>query len=126
MLHLTILGSGSAGNCALLETPKSRVLLDGGLSTKQIALRLQLCGVNPIEIDGILLTHEHADHAACLDVWSKQFATPIYCNALTAEALGKGRSETKKDWRIFTTGAEFAIGDLTVQSFSVPHDAVDP
>jgi phosphoribosyl 1,2-cyclic phosphodiesterase len=126
MLHLTILGSGSAGNCALLETPRCRLLVDGGLSTRQIKVRLQQCGVNPLEIDGILLTHEHSDHAGCLEVWSKEFATPIYCNALTAEALGKGRSESKRDWRIFTTGSEFTIGDLSIQNFAVPHDAVDP
>jgi phosphoribosyl 1,2-cyclic phosphodiesterase len=126
MLYLTVLGSGSAGNCALLETPRCRLLVDGGLSTRQIRLRLQQCGVNPIEIDGILLTHEHSDHAGCLEVWAKEYATPIYCNALTAEALGKGRAESKRDWRIFMTGAEFSIGDLTIQSFSVPHDAVDP
>ena len=63
MFHLTILGSGSAGNCALVETPKTRLLLDGGLSCLQLKQRLALCGVNPLEIDGILLTHEHGDHA---------------------------------------------------------------
>jgi phosphoribosyl 1,2-cyclic phosphodiesterase len=126
MLHLTILGSGSAGNCALLETPRCRLLVDGGLSTRQITLRLQQCGVNPLQIDGILLTHEHQDHAGCLEVWSKEYATPIYCNSLTAEALGRGRGESKRDWRIFSTGAEFSIHDITVQSFSVPHDAVEP
>jgi phosphoribosyl 1,2-cyclic phosphodiesterase len=126
MFHLTILGSGSAGNCALVETPKTRLLIDGGLSCLQIRQRLTACGINPIEIDGILLTHEHGDHAGGLDVWCRQFHTPIYCNALTAEVLRRESPECAKDWRIFMTGSDFAIGDVTIQTFSVPHDAMDP
>src|SRR5258708_15129210 len=83
MFSVTILGSGSAGNCALVETAQTRLLVDGGLSARQIALRLAQCGGNPLEIDGILLTHEHGDHARALDLWCKQFSTPIYCNRLT-------------------------------------------
>jgi phosphoribosyl 1,2-cyclic phosphodiesterase len=126
MIHLTLLGSGSAGNCALVETGKTRLLIDGGLSARQIAVRLAQCGINPIEIDGILLTHEHLDHAGALDVWCKQFATPIYCNRLTAEVLQTPRPELRKDWRYFATGSEFTVGDITIETFPVPHDAVEP
>ena len=126
MFHVTILGSGSAGNCALVESATARVLLDGGLSAKQMRERLALCGVNPIEIDAILLTHEHSDHAGGIEVWCKQFGTPVYANSLTAEALRRASSESKTDWRVFTTGADFQIKDIAVQTFSVPHDAMDP
>jgi phosphoribosyl 1,2-cyclic phosphodiesterase len=129
MFTVTILGSGSAGNCTLVETSKSRVLVDGGLSCKQTVQRLAQCGVNPLEIDGILLTHEHSDHASCLRVWCKQFQTPIYCNRLTAERLQREQEEEtgcRKDWRIFPTGQQFSIGDIGVETFSVPHDAADP
>jgi phosphoribosyl 1,2-cyclic phosphodiesterase len=125
MFHLTILGSGSAGNCALVETPKTRLLIDGGLSAKQMVERLRACGINPIEIDGILLTHEHGDHAGGLDVWCKNFHTPIYCNRITAEALRRDQ-KIDKDWRLFVTGSDFAIGDVTIETFPVPHDAVEP
>jgi phosphoribosyl 1,2-cyclic phosphodiesterase len=125
MFHLTILGSGSAGNCSLVETPKTRLLIDGGLSAKQMTERLRACGVNPIEIDGILLTHEHGDHAGGLDVWCKNFHTPIYCNRITAEALRR-EQKVDKDWRLFVTGGDFSIGDVTVETFPVPHDAVEP
>ncbi len=55
------------------------------------------------------------------------FEVPIYCNALTAEAIrGSGSLDRHRNWRIFRTGAEFSICDIVVQSFSVPHDAVDP
>jgi phosphoribosyl 1,2-cyclic phosphodiesterase len=126
MMHLTILGSGSAGNCALVEAGKTRLLIDGGLSARQIAQRLALCGVNPLEIDGILLTHEHLDHAGAIDVWSKQFSTPIYCNRLTAEVLQRQRPEIRKDWRYYITGSEFTVGDISIETFPVPHDAVEP
>ena len=126
MFHLTILGSGSAGNCALVETEGTRLLIDGGLSARQMLLRLQVCGVNPIEIDGILLTHEHSDHAGGIDVWCKQFATPVYCNRLTAEALQRQQPALRKDWRCFVSGSEFQIKDVTVETFPVPHDAVEP
>jgi phosphoribosyl 1,2-cyclic phosphodiesterase len=127
MFHVTILGSGSAGNCALVETPKTRLLLDGGLSARQISVRLAQCGVNPLEIDGILLTHEHGDHTGALNVWCKQFSTPIYCNRLTAEVLQRDTApELRKDWRIFKTGSPFTIKDITVETFPVPHDAVEP
>ena len=125
MFHVTILGSGSAGNCALVETPKTRLLIDGGLSAKQIAERVTACGVNPSELDAILLTHEHGDHAGGLDVWCKKFHTPIYCNRMTSEAL-KRDQKIDKDWRLFITGNDFTIGDLTIETFPVPHDAVEP
>ena len=125
-MHVTILGSGSAGNCALVESAGARLLIDGGLSARQMVARLALCGVNPIEIDGILLTHEHGDHTGGLNVWCKQFATPIYANSLTAEVLRRDSAPLQKDWRVFQTGSEFTIKDITVQTFTVPHDAVDP
>ena len=60
MLHLTVLASGSSGNCALVETPTTRVLIDAGLSAKRVADRLAAAGVAPEQLDGILLTHEHS------------------------------------------------------------------
>lgn len=126
MFSVTVLGSGSAGNCALVETPQTRLLIDGGLSARQIAVRLEQCGVTPQQIDGILLTHEHCDHAGALRVWCKQFSTPIYCNRLTAESLQHDLAESRVDWKMFVTGSAFTIKDLTIETFPVPHDAVEP
>lgn len=132
MFHVTILGSGSAGNCALVETDRTRLLIDGGLNAKQITMRLEQCGVTPEQIDGILITHEHSDHMCGLDVWCKKHGTPVYCNRLTAEALRylmKERAEGKGkpwDWRIISTGSEFEIGGIGVQCFPIPHDAAEP
>ena len=122
-----MLGSGSAGNSALVATDHCRLLVDGGLSARQIVLRLEQCGVTAEQLDGVLLTHEHGDHVCGLEVLCRKFDIPIYCNALTAEAI---RCECFLDrhhnWQIFRTGAEFSICDITVQTFPVPHDAVDP
>jgi len=126
MFHVTILGSGSTGNCALVESSTARVLLDGGLSAKQMRERLAMCGVEPAGIDAILLTHEHSDHAGGVEVWCKQFGTPVYANGLTAEALRRSAGGSKTDWRVFITGGDFEIKDIAVQTFSVPHDAMDP
>jgi phosphoribosyl 1,2-cyclic phosphodiesterase len=122
-----MLGSGSAGNSALVATDHCKILLDGGLSARQLVLRLAQCGVAPEQLDGVLLTHEHADHICGLEVLCRKFNVPIYCNALTAEAIRcNGLFARHRNWRIFRTGAEFSICDITVQAFPVPHDAVDP
>src|SRR2546427_10879344 len=122
-----MLGSGSAGNSALVATEHCKILIDGGLSARQLVLRLAQCGVTASQLDGILLTHEHGDHVCGLEVLCRKLEVPIYCNALTAEAIRcDGLFEKRRNWRIFRTGAEFSICDVTVQTFPVPHDAVDP
>lgn len=128
MFTLTMLGSGSAGNAALVATDHCRILIDGGLSARQIVVRLALCGIEPHQLDGVLLTHEHGDHVCGLEVLCRKFHIPIYCNALTAEALRYNCDSLARhrNWRIFRTGADFAICDINVQTFPVPHDAVEP
>jgi phosphoribosyl 1,2-cyclic phosphodiesterase len=121
-----MLGSGSAGNSALVSTDHCRILVDGGLSARQLVVRLALCGVTPEQLDGILLTHEHGDHVYGLEVLCRKFQIPIYCNSLTAEAIRCGSLASHRNWRLFRTGSEFSICDITVQTFPVPHDAVDP
>jgi phosphoribosyl 1,2-cyclic phosphodiesterase len=122
-----MLGSGSAGNCALIATNHCKILIDGGLSARQIVVRLAQCGVAPEQLDGVLLTHEHGDHVCGLEVLCRKYHIPIYANALTAEIIRcDGWLDRHRNWRIFRTGAEFPICDITVQSFPVPHDAVDP
>lgn len=132
MFTLTVLGSGSAGNAALVSTDGCRLLLDGGLSAKQLVSRLEALGIQPDALDGILLTHEHGDHARGLDVLCKRWPTlPIYCTRLTGDALRHAAGTESAlarhaHWRYFGGGKEFTIGDLTVSTFPVPHDAAEP
>jgi phosphoribosyl 1,2-cyclic phosphodiesterase len=126
--ELTILGSGSGGNCAYLETPQVKLLVDAGFSGKQVAARLAAIGRSPEQIDAILLTHEHSDHTQGLPILCKRHNIPVYANRLTVEALQEEMPAIGAAglWKIFQTGQTFALGDVTVETFTVPHDAHDP
>ena len=124
-VQLTILGSGSGGNCAYLETDETRILIDAGFSGRQIRLRLAGIGRTPESLHGILVTHEHRDHVQGLTTLAAKLRIPIYCNRLTKEAM-EAQLQARFDCRLFTTGDSFELNDLTVDTFSVPHDAYDP
>ena len=145
-VKFTILGSGSSGNCAYLETAEARVLIDAGFSPRQIRQRLATIGRTPENLTAILLTHEHSDHISGLPGMADKLQIPVYCNRGTQDGTlwafksrwtskkapvleGLDGTETfkkKMDWRLFTTGASFEIGDIQVDTFSIPHDAQDP
>lgn len=124
-LKITILGSGSAGNCALLETSKISILVDAGFSAKQITQRLESIGRSIDQIQAILLTHEHIDHTMGLSVLAGRKNLPVYCNRLTSECLAP-KLKNYKNWRLFRTGETFSLEDLIVETFPIPHDAYDP
>ena len=126
MFSVTVLGSGSAGNCSLIATSQCRLLVDAGFSARQIARRLASVGVHPESLDGILITHEHSDHVAGLEVFCRRFCVPIYANPLTAETLRRGSLAAFPNWNLFATGSVFTVKNIEIQSFYVPHDAVDP
>lgn len=125
MLRFTILGSGSSGNCAYLETEHIRLLVDAGFSAKQIELRLATIGRSIADVQAIFLTHEHSDHVCGLPVLAKRRGIPIYCNRLTAEYL-QPQMPNYTSWKLFESGATVDLGDLRIDTFSVPHDAYDP
>ena len=124
-VRLTILGSGSAGNCAYLETGETRILIDAGFSGRQIRQRLATIGRTPESLSGILLTHEHTDHIQGLVGLGAKLQIPVYCNRLTKDAVEQ-QLNLRLNCRLFGTGASFEIGDLSVETFAVPHDAQDP
>jgi len=124
-VQFTILGSGSNGNCAYLEAGSTRLLIDAGFSARQIRERLAQIGRAPENLSGILLTHEHTDHTNGLGTLCSKLPLPIYCNRLTKEAV-ELQFKTKFDFRIFSTGSSFDVGEVSVDTFSVPHDAYDP
>jgi len=128
-MHITILGSGSAGNCTLIETDSTHLLVDAGLSARQIGQRLAVINRNVDQISGIILTHEHSDHVRGLGILCKSRPLPVYANRLTAEAVTTDPDwpeNVRISWRLFSTGSSFELGDLLIESFSVPHDAYDP
>ena len=124
-VQLTILGSGSNGNCAYVETDEARVLVDAGFSGRQIRHRLAGIGRAPENLTAILVTHEHSDHIAGLKELADKLRIPIYCNRATKNEIERILG-LRTEFRVFATGASFEIGDLAVETFSVPHDAQDP
>ncbi len=122
---LTILGSGSSGNCAYVETEEARILVDAGFSLRQIRQRLATIGRAPENLTAILITHEHSDHVQGLPALGEKLGIPVYGNRPTSEAV-QDQLEVRLDWRIFETGAAFEVGDVRVEPFSVPHDAQEP
>ena len=125
MLSFISLGSGSSGNSALVYTEKTFVLVDAGISAKQLRIRLKDVGVDPDKLDGILITHEHGDHTKGLEVFCRKLDVPIYCNAVTRESLSSNVSSAET-WRIIECGDPFSVGDIVINGFPVMHDAVDP
>ena len=124
-VKFTILGSGSGGNCAYIETDEARILVDAGFSPRQIRQRLATISRVPENLTGILITHEHSDHVQGLIGIAAKLNIPIYCNRATKEAF-EFKLETKFNCHLFNTGASFEIGDLLVETFTIPHDAQDP
>jgi len=125
MLRFTILASGSTGNCAYLETEETRVLIDAGLSRRQIEERLRELGRELSDVQAIFLTHEHSDHVSGLPVLARRHNIPIYCNRLTAANVDSSLADYQ-NWRFFETGQTVQHGDLAVETFPIPHDAYDP
>ena len=124
-VELTILGSGSSGNSAYLETGECRLLIDAGLSGRQIRQRLLSINRAPENLNGILITHEHSDHIQGLTVLAAKLRIPVYCNRQTRDAIVAAQ-QLQYDFRIFDTGSTFDLGDMAVETFGVPHDAYDP
>jgi phosphoribosyl 1,2-cyclic phosphodiesterase len=120
-----ILGSGSAGNCAVLRTDQARVLIDAGFAQRKLRQLLHDVGEKLEEIDAVFLTHEHGDHAAGIEGLKKFPHIPVFANAATARAV-QAKLDHKPDWKIFETGGRFTFRDLEIESFHVPHDAQEP
>ncbi len=123
--RLTILGSGSAGNCALLETDDTRILIDAGFSVRQIRRRLATIARSPESLHAILITHEHSDHIQGLAGLADELGLPVYCNRPTQDAIADATGR-QFNWHLFHTGSSFEVGDIAVDTFSIPHDAQEP
>jgi phosphoribosyl 1,2-cyclic phosphodiesterase len=124
-LRFQILGSGSAGNAALLQSDETRLLVDAGFSARRLGELLREAGESLDRIDAIFLTHEHGDHSAALSGLARHPQIRVFANRATANAL-QPALKFRANWQIFETGGTFRFRDFEVATFTVPHDAQDP
>ena len=123
-LRFASLGSGSRGNALLLETPQRRVLIDCGFPAREIEARLGGLGVDPQTLDAILVTHEHGDHIRGVGAMARRYHLPVWMTAGTFRGGKPGEIADLR--RIDCHAGWFALGDLEVLPFPVPHDAMEP
>ncbi len=124
-MRLRVLGSGSQGNCLAVRGGGKLLLIDCGFSCREVTKRLAACGVSIDEVDGILFTHDHSDHCSALrTLYKKNPRLALYANGNTADAIASCCG-VEDGWCVFETTVPFAVGGLTITSFSVPHDASD-
>ncbi len=118
--------SGSSGNCTLIESDNTRLLVDAGLTGKVVIKALEDIDIDPATINGILVTHEHSDHIKGVGILSRKFGLPIYANENTWGAMKNEIGKIREDnIRFFESDKEFILGDMCILPFKTPHDSVE-
>lgn len=125
-LTLCNFASGSTGNCTYVATETTRILIDAGISAKRIKGHLEELESGLGEISGVCVTHEHIDHVSALPQLNGRHEIPLYGNAGTVQAMARKEKYRDLNWKIFTNGQPFEIGDISLLPYSIPHDAFDP
>ncbi|MBA4494080.1 MBL fold metallo-hydrolase [Paenactinomyces guangxiensis] len=126
-MRFSVLASGSTGNCIFIESERARVLVDAGLSGKQIEQRLQKIGIDPTTLTAVFVSHEHIDHVKGLGVLVRRYQIPIYTNEATWNHLPSSVGEIPELYQnIIETGASLELEDVRVESIPVSHDAAEP
>jgi phosphoribosyl 1,2-cyclic phosphodiesterase len=175
MMRMTVLASGSKGNSTVVATSRTRILVDAGLSCREILKRMHTAGEDPRSLDAILITHEHQDHVQGVAVLARKLGIPVYFTEMTHRAwlrwMHPRKRMTYAEWlrqrqqgtadgkanfppvdsarmsdtglcedptaeerdpaelpsvSYFEAGKRFAVGDIDVEPFTIPHDAADP
>lgn len=117
------LASGSEGNLTYIESESAKVLIDAGLSCREIEARLSLLNVTGSQIDAILITHEHSDHIKGINIFASKFNTKIYAHADGWEILSEKLNRIN-DLQKHSFTSSFEIKDLSITGFKIPHDSV--
>jgi phosphoribosyl 1,2-cyclic phosphodiesterase len=129
---VAVLASGSRGNSTLLSTSRTHILVDAGVSCRELAKRLKSIGIDPHCLSAVLITHEHADHVSGLRVLAKKFKVPVFMTEATHRAWTKalrdenGETPELPNFEVFASGHKFQVGDIDITPFTIPHDAIDP
>jgi len=122
-MRFALLGSGSRGNATLVEAGDTLIMVDCGFPLAETEARLARLDVAPDDVDALLITHEHADHASGVSLFSQHYHVPVFCTAGTRAACGKFGLQRAQ---LFNPQQPFAIDALEVTPITVPHDACEP
>jgi phosphoribosyl 1,2-cyclic phosphodiesterase len=131
-VRMTVLASGSRGNCTVLSSDRASILVDAGISCRETLLRMRAAGEDPERLQAIVISHEHKDHVAGLDVLARKLKVPVYITESTyqrwrRETKGRdGKPVTLERREHFQAGRSFTVADISVTPFTIPHDAADP
>jgi len=120
-----VLASSSSGNSTFIGTENTRILIDAGLSKREIFARLAAIGESPEDLDAVVISHEHSDHVCGLIPILRELEIPVYLSTLTAPAIAWGEFDRQK-LETFQAGERISIGELEIDTFTIPHDAIDP
>lgn len=123
-MRLSVLASGSSGNCFYIENNKAGILVDAGISARRIGERLASLKINPRKIKGIFITHEHQDHVKGADVLARNFQIPVFATKKTAEGCFLCSQEDLI--QTIKNNETINIGSMDVEAFSKSHKAFDP
>jgi phosphoribosyl 1,2-cyclic phosphodiesterase len=131
-MRMTVLASGSRGNSTVLSSSKASILVDAGISCRETLKRMKAAGEDPQMLKAIVISHEHQDHVAGLQVLARKLQIPVYITEATyhswrrstKDAEGKPVKLERREH--FQVGRSFEIADITVMAFTIPHDAADP
>src|SRR5437660_6270541 len=131
-VSVSVLASGSRGNCAIVSSTSTRILLDAGISCRETFKRIKALGEDPYSFSAILITHEHSDHVYGLRVLARKTRIPVFMTGATHQAWTRsvrdqdGERPKLEKLEPFSAGRSFQIGDIAVTPFTIPHDAADP
>lgn len=122
-MRFASLGSGSRGNALLVQHEQTLIMLDCGFSAKETQLRLENVGLEAGQLDAIVLTHEHSDHVKGVSVFAARHDIPVYATVGTFRNAGFQHPFSRHE---FSAHESFAIKDIELNPFPVPHDAGEP
>lgn len=126
-MRFASLGSGSNGNGLVVESGNTRVLLDCGFGLRDSEQRLARLGINPEQLSGILVTHEHDDHAGGVFRLAARHGIPVWLTHGTLRMVERLLNKPDKlSLKVIDSHQAFALGDLEIQPYPVPHDAREP
>ena len=127
MFNFCSLYSGSSGNSLFVQNDNTNILVDAGESARKIENALSSINVDVKNIDAILVTHEHIDHVKSLGTLSKKYNIPIYATNETWDAMSEQKNKIDSNLvKYYSPSESFNIGGLTIDPFSIPHDAANP